>query len=127
MSLRHNKRNLHPVCSLCQSVNDKFFILRFPSPHGSVRVHNKSDIICNVRFLSSLVMKREMTRCQRFKNSSNVLFGSTGNANPQIWVRMDEVFYQIQNLFARGRNTRSSWTFIYSVNDDVRWGLSLDV
>src|SRR6266853_1663370 len=108
MTLDYNdKSSLHPICSLCQSVNDKVFIFRFPSPHGSVRVHNKSDIICNVRFLSSLVMKREMTRCQRFKNSSNVLLGSTGNANPQIRVRMDEIFYQIQNLFAWGRNTRS--------------------
>jgi len=74
-----------------------------------------------------LVVKGDMARCEGLENSSNVLLGSTGNANPQTWLRTDEVFHQIQNLFAWGWNTRSIWTFIYSIDDDICWGLPLDV
>ena len=47
---------LHPVCSFCQDTNYKLLVHRGPSPHPSVCVYNRLDVVLNVFFLSALVV-----------------------------------------------------------------------
>ena len=58
MSVAHKSsiNALHPVCSFCQDINHKLLVRRRPSPHPSVCVYDRLDVVFNVFLLSALVV-----------------------------------------------------------------------
>jgi hypothetical protein len=47
---------LHPIFSFCQNINHKLLVHRCSSPHPSVRVYDRLDVVLDVFLLSALVV-----------------------------------------------------------------------
>jgi len=76
---------LHPVCSFCQNINHKLLVYGCPSPHPSVRIDNRLDVVLDVFFLSALVVERNRTESQGLKNRFDIGLGSAGDADAEVW------------------------------------------
>ena len=47
---------LHSIRSFYQDINDKLFVLHFPSSHLSIRINERLDVVVDVLELSPLIM-----------------------------------------------------------------------
>src|SRR6266702_6155685 len=72
-----SKMPLHSISFLYEILNDRILIIISPSPHLSVRVNDRSNVINNVLLLPTFVIKGYLLSCQRLKRSANVELRTT--------------------------------------------------
>src|ERR1700677_1069865 len=99
----------HSISSFCQRLDHKIFIILSPSLHRHTRgqVHDVSNVVLDIHFLSAFIMQGDGTKCQRLEDSSDVDLWPTGRANVKpLHVKVDEFLYELEDLITRRWNPR---------------------
>ena len=116
----------HSVGPFCQRLDHKILIIVSPSPHCHTRgrIHDISNVVLNVRFLSAFIVQGNRTERQRLDDSSDVDLRATGCTNVKLWeVKVDEFLHELEDLAARRWDPGRGRTFVERVKDNEDGGL----
>ena len=118
---------LHAIGSFREHADHKFLIFHPPPLHDwfRIRVDNRPDIIRNILFLSSLVMKGYPERGKWIKDVSYVDLWPACYTDMKIRkVKLDKLPDELKDTFA-GRWHGAVRTLVDSVHDEVDWTFKL--
>ena len=99
----YDRATSHALSSFREGRDHEFFVIFSPSPHRSVRVDKRADIVVDIIPLTLFLVKGDATRwrCQRVEKGMYIVFGTTGNADGQIGMpRPNKILYEVKHLFS---------------------------